>query len=78
MSLNPRLKDAEKLLFEGKVKIISRQDDKIEAQVEGSGVKHMVMLNGDKKQCTCTWFSKNQGERGICKHILAVKKLIIN
>jgi len=78
MSLNPRLKDAEKLLFEGKVKIISRQDGKIEAQVEGSGVKHIVMLNGDKEQCTCTWFSKNQGERGICKHILAVKKLIIN
>lgn len=78
MSLNPRLKDAEKLLLEGKVKIISRQDDKIEAQVEGSGVKHIVILNGDKEQCTCTWFSKNQGERGICKHILAVKKLIIN
>ena len=78
MSLNPRLKDAEKLLLEGKVKIISRQDDKIEAQVEGSGVKHIVMLNGDKEQCTCTWFSKNQGERGICKHILAVKKLIVN
>lgn len=78
MSLNPRLKDAEKLLLEGKVKIISRQDDKIEAQVEGSGVKHIVILNGDKERCTCTWFSKNQGERGICKHILAVKKLIIN
>lgn len=78
MSLNPRLKDAEKLLLEGKVNIISRQDDKIEAQVEGSGVKHIVILNGDKEQCTCTWFSKNQGERGICKHILAVKKLIVN
>jgi len=78
MSLNPRLKDAEKLLLEGKVKIISRQDDKIEAQVEGTGVRHVVILNGDKERCTCTWFSKNQGERGICKHILAVKKLLIN
>jgi hypothetical protein len=78
MSLNPRLKDAEKLLQEGKVQIISRQDDKVEARVEGSGVHHMVMLNGDKEQCTCTWFSKNQGERGICKHILAVKKLLAN
>lgn len=78
MSLNPRLKDAEKLLQEGKVQIISRQDNKVEARVEGSGVHHMVMLNGDKEQCTCTWFSKNQGERGICKHILAVKKLLVN
>ncbi|TFF37101.1 SWIM zinc finger family protein [Mucilaginibacter psychrotolerans] len=78
MSLNPRLKDAEKLLLEGKVKIVSRESNKVEAQVEGSGVKHIVILNGDREQCTCTWFSKNQGERGVCKHILAVKKLIIN
>lgn len=78
MSLNPRLKDAEKLLAEGKVDIISRGDDKVEARVAGSGVKHTVILNGDKEQCTCTWFSKNQGERGICKHILAVKKLLVN
>jgi hypothetical protein len=78
MSLNPRLKDAEKLLLEGKVKIVSREGNRVEAQVEGSGVKHIVILNGDKEQCTCTWFSKNQGERGVCKHILAVKKLIVN
>ncbi|WP_040626665.1 SWIM zinc finger family protein [Mucilaginibacter paludis] len=78
MSLNPRLKDAEKLLSEGKVKIMVRNDDKIEAQVEGSGVKHIVILSAGKEQCTCTWFSKNQGERGVCKHILAVKKLVLN
>ncbi len=78
MSLNPRLKDAEKLLQEGKVQITKQQDDKVEARVEGSGVHHMVILNGDKAQCTCTWFSKNQGERGICKHILAVKKMLAN
>jgi len=78
MSLNPRLKDAEKLLSEGKVKIVSRQDAKVEAQVEGSGVHHIVVLSHDKEQCTCTWFSKNQGERGVCKHILAVKKLLTN
>jgi SWIM zinc finger len=78
MSLNPRLKDAEKLLQEGKVQITKQQDDKVEARVEGSGVHHMVLLNGDKAQCTCTWFSKNQGERGICKHILAVKKKLAN
>jgi hypothetical protein len=78
MGLNPRMKDAEKLLEDGKVQIISQQDGKIEARVDGSGVKHTVILNGDKQQCTCTWFSKNQGERGVCKHILAVKKLMVN
>jgi hypothetical protein len=78
LSLNPRLKDAEKLLQEGKVEITLRTDTKIEAQVEGSGVKHLVMLEGDKERCTCTWFSKHQGERGLCKHILAVKKKMIS
>lgn len=78
LSLNPRLKDAEKLLAENKVEIVLRTDSKIEARVEGSGVKHIVMLEGEKERCTCTWYSKHQGERGLCKHILAVKKKLIS
>ncbi|MEL7118365.1 MAG: SWIM zinc finger family protein [Bacteroidota bacterium] len=74
LSLNPRLKGAEKLLEENKVHIISKKDDEIEAKVEGSGVQHYVVIKGDFQKCTCTWFSKHQGERGACKHILAVKK----
>ena len=74
MSLNPRLKGAEKLLEENKVEITQKKDDEIEAKVEGSGVQHYVVVKGDFQKCTCTWFSKNQGERGACKHILAVKK----
>lgn len=74
ISLNPRLKDAEKLIEEEKVRIIQKTDNRVEANVEGSGVTHTVILEGDKERCTCTWFSRNQGERGNCKHILAVKK----
>ena len=47
--------------------------------VAGSGgVRHTVILDreSEKERCTCTWFSSNQGERGACKHILAVKKLV--
>jgi hypothetical protein len=77
LSLNPRLKEAEKLLEAGKVEIITRTDTKVEARVEGSGVKHVVVLEGEQERCTCTWFSKHQGERGICKHVLAVKKKLI-
>lgn len=76
LSLNPRLKNAEKLIAEGKVKIISNTENRVEANVEGSGVKHLVVLEGEQQRCTCTWYSQNQGERGICKHILAVKKII--
>ena len=76
LSLNPRLKNAEKLIADGKVEIISKTDNRVEAKVEGSGVHHTVILDDKKERCTCTWFSRNQGERGMCKHILAVKKII--
>lgn len=78
LSLNPRLKDAEKLLAESKVEILSRQATRVEAQVAGSGVQHTVILDAEQERCTCTWFSRHQGERGACKHILAVKKMLTN
>ena len=74
MSLNPRLKDAEQLLAEGQVTIVARNDRRVEAQVVGSGVRHTVVFDAQQERCTCTWFSRHQGERGACKHILAVKK----
>ena len=74
LSLNPRMKNAEKLLAEGKVQILSEQDGRTEARVEGSGVHHTVVITQEQARCTCTWFSRHQGERGPCKHILAVKK----
>ncbi len=74
LSLNPRMKDAEKLLEENKVSIISTDDDRVEARVAGSGVNHSVILEANRERCTCTWYSRNQGERGPCKHVLAVKK----
>jgi uncharacterized Zn finger protein len=78
LSLSPRLKEAEKLVTERKVEILVQDDDRVEARVEGSGVHHTVILDGDKQRCTCTWFSKHQGERGLCKHVLAVKKKLSN
>jgi len=75
LSLNPRLKGVEKLLEKGKVHITKNDGQKVEARVEGGGVLHYVSFDGVEK-CTCTWFSRNQGERGACKHILAVKKKI--
>lgn len=76
MGLNPRLKNAEKLIVNNKVKIIDNANGRVEARVEGSGVFHTVILSGDNERCTCDWFSKYQGNRGLCKHVLAVKKVI--
>lgn len=75
MSLNPRMKGAEKLIEEGKVEIIANTSSRVEARVAGSGVRHTVILDDKNERCTCEWFSKYQGERGPCKHVLAVKKL---
>ncbi|MDV7698988.1 SWIM zinc finger domain-containing protein [Chryseobacterium soli] len=74
--LNPRMKNAEKLIEEGKVVILHDQYDRTEARVEGTGVHHTVILDHEKERCTCEWYSKYQGERGPCKHVLAVKKMM--
>lgn len=78
LELNPRMKNAEKLIEGGKVEILNNTKERTEARVEGSGVHHTVILEEDKERCTCEWFSKYQGERGPCKHVLAVKKLVNN
>ena len=78
LGLNPRMKDAEKLLADGKVEIVSAKGQRTEARVAGSGVQHTVILDGEVERCTCTWFSRHQGKRGPCKHLLAVKKKIFS
>lgn len=75
-SLNPRMKETEKLLADDKVSIVSHTAERVEALVEGSGIHHTVLLEENKSRCTCTWYARHQGERGMCKHILAVKKKI--
>ncbi|MDR1090917.1 MAG: SWIM zinc finger domain-containing protein [Prevotella sp.] len=78
MSLNPRMKGADKLIEENKVELIGNTPKRVEARVEGSGVRHTVILDDKNERCTCEWYSKYQGERGPCKHVLAVKKMIRN
>ncbi|MBP2618951.1 SWIM zinc finger family protein [Chryseobacterium jejuense] len=75
LGLNPRMKNAEKLIEDGKVEILNNTKERTEARVEGTGVHHTVILEEDKERCTCEWFSKYQGERGLCKHVLAVKRM---
>lgn len=76
IGLNPRLKNAEKLIEGGKVEILNNNKERTEARVLGTGVHHTVIIEEEKERCTCEWFSKYQGERGPCKHVLAVKKLV--
>lgn len=72
--LQPRLRDARKLVAEAAVRI-ERQNAEgiIEAWVRGTDVEHRVRLDGEGARCTCPWYSKHPGDRGPCKHILAVQ-----
>ncbi|MCR4033400.1 MULTISPECIES: SWIM zinc finger family protein [Flavobacterium] len=76
LSLNPRLKNAKKLIDNEEVEITERRADYIEAKVKGSGVVHKVIIDNNSQKCTCDWFTAYQGKRGICKHILAVKMTV--
>lgn len=71
--MQPRLKGARKLIDDGKVSCVTRDDGSATAifEVQGTGTVHRVRLMGDGEACTCPWFSKYQGQRGPCKHILA-------
>ena len=72
--LQPRLKAARKLIEGGGIKQLSTGvDGQIEIEVPGTGVTHLVRLRPDGDRCSCPWFSKHQGKRGPCKHILAAR-----
>jgi hypothetical protein len=78
-ALQPRLKGARKLLDEKKVSVAKQIGvDEWDLAVIGSGVTHHVRVRNDGDRCTCPWFSKHQGDRGPCKHILASQLFVDN
>ncbi|WP_254411440.1 SWIM zinc finger family protein [Dyadobacter diqingensis] len=76
VSLNPRLKNAKKLIDNEDIEILQQRPDYVEAKVKGAGVFHKVVIVNDNARCTCEWYTSYQGKRGVCKHILAVKMII--
>lgn len=76
-TLQPRLKDARKFLAEKEVKVLATPADQAwDVSVPGTEVQHHVRLRPAGDRCTCQWFSKYQGERGPCKHILAARMFV--
>jgi hypothetical protein len=75
-SLHPRLNDARKLVVGGGVRVVRRDGERIEGVVPGTDVEHRVVLAGDTATCTCPWYAKHKGERGPCKHVLAVQLVL--
>ncbi len=74
--LQPRLVNARKLIADGKVRISKQTPERTEAFVAGTDVEHFVRISETESKCTCPWYAKNQGERGPCKHVLAVQLML--
>lgn len=76
-ALQPRLKEARKLLGEKQLRILATPEECAwDVSVPGTGVEHHVRLRAGGDRCTCQWYSKHQGERGPCKHILAARMFV--
>jgi hypothetical protein len=75
--LQPRLKGARRLLEKKGVEALLRHGEgSVDLGVAGTGVTHHVRLRPEGDKCTCPWYSKHQGQRGPCKHILAGRMLV--
>ena len=73
-ALQPRLLAARELLQQNKLRPLAAvAGGGHDVAVVGSDVLHHVRLRADRDRCSCPWFSKYQGERGPCKHILAAR-----
>lgn len=72
-SMHPRLAAARSLAAESGIEIEREDETGVEAWVRGSGVEHRVRLTSEGARCTCPWWARHQGDRGPCKHVLAVQ-----
>lgn len=72
----PRFRNAHRLLENARVELLKPIADGgkyAEAKVVGDHCDYFVKLHPDGDTCTCPWYSRYQGSRGLCKHVLAVR-----
>lgn len=74
--LQPRLREARRLVERGVAHLEQAATDAIEGWVAGAGgVEYRVRLTASGSACTCAWFGRHRGDRGPCKHVLAIQLL---
>lgn len=72
--LQPRLRDARRLVEKGAVRIETVDESGLVAWVAGGGgVEYRVRSTDEGWICTCPWYGRHRGDRGPCKHVLAVQ-----
>ena len=67
--MQPRMKAAEALHAIGAVEVADAEN----ALVVSGDTTYSVRTDAESTSCTCLWFAKHRGERGPCKHVLAVQ-----
>jgi SWIM zinc finger len=67
--MHPRLLGARELVEQGAVRLGENGD----ATVRSGNAEYVVRFEDGVARCTCAWFAKRRGERGPCKHVLAVE-----
>jgi hypothetical protein len=68
--MHPRLLGARELVGQGAVRL----DDGGGGRVRSGDAEYLVRIEDGVARCTCAWFAKHRGERGPCKHVLAVEQ----
>jgi len=72
--LQPRLRAARQLVERGAVRIEAGDATGLVAWVAGAGgVEYRVRSSDDGWSCTCPWYGRHRGDRGPCKHVIAVQ-----
>jgi len=66
--MHPRLLGARELVEQGAVRL---EGDT--ATVRSGDADYVVRIEDGVARCTCPWFARHRGERGPCKHVLAVE-----
>jgi hypothetical protein len=70
--MNPRLIGARRLVEAGAVEAGADQ-----AWVRGDNERYLVRIaDGRPVSCTCPWWGRHRGDRGPCKHVLAVTMVL--
>jgi hypothetical protein len=72
--LQPRLRDARRLVEQAAVRIETADKSGLAGWVAGAGgVEYRVRSTPDGWSCTCPWYGRHRGDRGPCKHVIAVQ-----
>jgi hypothetical protein len=72
--LQPRLRAARRLVARDAVRIDEVVGSDLAAWVAGAaGVEYRVRSMDTGWTCTCPWYGRHRGDRGPCKHVLAVQ-----